>query len=106
MCDVDTHHQQHHIRQASACVHHRALTLVGNTKTKNKNENQKEKERKEERRRKKKRSIYYLWEPFAWAERAAFCLIRSSIVGRKWRMRPWTGQAAASPRAQMEWPSI
>ncbi len=27
--------------------------------------------------------------------------IRRSSSGRKWRMRPWIGQAAASPRAQM-----
>ena len=32
--------------------------------------------------------------------------IRFSISGRKWRMRPCTGQAAASPRAQIVWPSI
>ena len=33
-------------------------------------------------------------------------MMRSSISGRKARMRPWTGHAAASPRAQMVWPSI
>ncbi len=32
--------------------------------------------------------------------------MRRSISGRKWRIRPWTGQAAASPSAQMVWPSI
>src|SRR5690606_35521831 len=31
--------------------------------------------------------------------------MRRSSSGRKWRMRPWIGQAAASPRAQMVWPS-
>ena len=30
---------------------------------------------------------------------------RRSSSGRKWRMRPWIGHAAASPRAQMVWPS-
>ncbi len=29
-----------------------------------------------------------------------------SISGRKWRIRPWIGQAAASPSAQIVWPSI
>mmetsp|Transcript_56521 Transcript_56521/g.134268 ORF Transcript_56521/g.134268 Transcript_56521/m.134268 type:complete len:260 (+) Transcript_56521:319-1098(+) len=32
--------------------------------------------------------------------------MRSSISGRKLRISPWTGHAAASPRAQMVWPSI
>ena len=31
--------------------------------------------------------------------------MRSSITGRKWRIRPWIGQAAASPSAQIVWPS-
>ena len=39
----------------------------------------------------------------------AACFLRSrmrrSISGRKCRIRPWTGQAAASPSAQMVWPS-
>src|SRR6185312_1488538 len=38
-----------------------------------------------------------------WPARSA---MRRSISGRKWRIRPWIGQAAASPRAQMVWPSI
>lgn len=29
------------------------------------------------------------------------CLIRSSNTGRKWRIKPCTGQAAPSPKAQM-----
>ena len=32
-------------------------------------------------------------------------LIRSSISSRKARIRPWIGQAAASPKAQIVWPS-
>src|SRR6185437_13187914 len=36
------------------------------------------------------------------AERSA---MRRSSSGRKWRIRPWIGQAAASPSAQMVWPS-
>ena len=32
--------------------------------------------------------------------------MRRSTSGRKWRIRPWIGQAAASPRAQMVRPSI
>ena len=32
--------------------------------------------------------------------------MRSSITGRKCRIRPWIGQAAASPSAQIVWPSI
>src|SRR5690606_201391 len=32
--------------------------------------------------------------------------IRSSMTWRKLRIRPWIGQAAASPSAQMVWPSI
>ena len=31
--------------------------------------------------------------------------MRSSMTWRKWRISPCTGQAAASPRAQMVWPS-
>src|SRR5690606_3825483 len=31
--------------------------------------------------------------------------IRRSSSGRKWRIRPWIGQAAASPNAQIVWPS-
>ena len=31
--------------------------------------------------------------------------MRSSISRRKWRIRPWIGQAAASPSAQIVWPS-
>ena len=31
--------------------------------------------------------------------------MRSSTSGRKWRNRPWIGQAAASPSPQMVWPS-
>ena len=31
--------------------------------------------------------------------------MRRSSSGRKWRIRPWIGQAAASPSAQMVWPS-
>ena len=31
--------------------------------------------------------------------------MRRSSSGRKWRTRPWIGQAAASPSAQMVWPS-
>ena len=34
------------------------------------------------------------------------CPIRASISGLKCRIRPCTGQAAASPKAQMVWPSI
>mmetsp|Transcript_9145 Transcript_9145/g.11923 ORF Transcript_9145/g.11923 Transcript_9145/m.11923 type:complete len:219 (-) Transcript_9145:806-1462(-) len=38
--------------------------------------------------------------------RPDFCaLMRSSISSRKLRIRPWIGQAAASPSAQMVWPS-
>ena len=37
---------------------------------------------------------------------AACAAMRFSISGRKWRIRPWIGQAAASPSAQMVWPSI
>ena len=33
--------------------------------------------------------------------RALYEAIRSSISGRKWRIRPWTGHAAASPSAQI-----
>jgi len=33
------------------------------------------------------------------------CEIRRSTSGRKWRIRPWIGQAAASPRAQIVRPS-
>ncbi len=36
---------------------------------------------------------------------AACASMRASITWRKWRMRPCTGQAAASPSAQMVWPS-
>src|SRR5689334_6468379 len=32
--------------------------------------------------------------------------MRRSISGRKCRSRPWTGQAAPSPNAQIVWPSI
>src|SRR5690554_1683174 len=35
----------------------------------------------------------------------AFSRIRCSISGRKWRIRPWIGHAAASPNAQIVWPS-
>src|SRR3546814_6314728 len=31
--------------------------------------------------------------------------IRRSSSGRKWRISPWIGHAAASPSAQMVWPS-
>src|SRR5690606_2078374 len=34
-----------------------------------------------------------------------FSRMRRSISGRKWRIRPWIGHAAASPSAQMVWPS-
>merc|ERR1712216_661099 len=37
---------------------------------------------------------------------ALYFAMRSSITGRKLRMSPCTGQAAASPSAQMVWPSI
>src|SRR3954468_17251433 len=37
---------------------------------------------------------------------AAYWSMRRSISGRMCRMRPWIGQAAASPSAQMVWPSI
>ena len=36
---------------------------------------------------------------------AACASMRSSMTWRKWRISPCTGQAAASPRAQMVWPS-
>ena len=39
----------------------------------------------------------------ALAERCA--TIRRSISGRKFLIRPWMGHAAASPSAQMVWPS-
>ena len=41
------------------------------------------------------------------ASRAAcsWLAIRRSSSGRKCLMRPWIGQAAASPKAQMVWPS-
>ena len=32
--------------------------------------------------------------------------MRASISGRKCRISPWIGQAAASPSAQIVWPSI
>ena len=37
--------------------------------------------------------------------RASRTAMRRSISGRKWRIRPWIGQAAASPSAQIVWPS-
>ena len=36
---------------------------------------------------------------------AAYWSMRFSISGRKWAIRPWIGHAAASPSAQMVWPS-
>src|SRR5438445_13504406 len=35
-----------------------------------------------------------------------YCSMRRSSSGRKWRIRPCTGQAAPSARAQIVWPSI
>jgi len=42
----------------------------------------------------------------SWSGFAAYWSMRSSITWRKWVMRPWIGQAAASPSAQIVWPSI
>ena len=36
---------------------------------------------------------------------AACSSMRASMTWRKWRISPCTGQAAASPSAQMVWPS-
>ena len=38
--------------------------------------------------------------------RAPYSRMRRSTSGRKWRIRPWIGHAAASPSAQIVWPSI
>ena len=46
--------------------------------------------------------------PLCRAPRRGLAIFRDAPLhlGRKWRIRPWTGQAAASPSAQMVWPSI
>ena len=43
--------------------------------------------------------------PYSAASFSVRARMRRSISGRKWRIRPWIGQAAASPSAQIVWPS-